>query len=298
MRKETVLMGRGDKIFQIICFVVLGIFMLLAVFPFIMLIASSLTDNDALRVFGYNFWPKEFSTYAYEYIFSGKAAEIFRSYGITFFVTIFGTLLSLVIAPMLGYTMSRKDYSRAKIITVFVFFTMLFNGGMVPSYMMWTQIFGLKNTIWSLIFPNLITNGFFIILYKNNFACNIHPSFIEAAKIDGASEFYIYRKIVFPLSLPIIATVGLMTCLGYWNDWINGIYYITDKNLYSLQVLLNSIIANIQAMQTMGGSSGGDFPGISIRMAMAVIGILPIMVLYPFFQKYFVKGIAIGGVKE
>lgn len=298
MKKKTYFLGRGEKIFQIVCFIVLGIFMLMALMPFVMLIASSLTDNDILRTNGYNFWPAKFSTFAYEYIFSGKSAEIFRSYGITFFVTIVGTLISMVIAPMLGYTMSRKDYSRAKIITVFVFFTMLFNGGMVPSYMMWTQIFGLKNTIWALIFPNLITNGFFIILYKNNFSINIHPALIEAAKIDGASEFYIYRKIIFPLSLPILATVGLMTCLGYWNDWINGIYYITEKNLYSLQVFLNSIIANIQAMQSMGGASGGDFPGISIRMAMAVIGILPILILYPFFQKYFVKGVAIGGVKE
>ena len=298
MKKNSRFMGRGDKIFQVICFFVLGLFMLLALLPFVMLISSSLTDNDALRLNGYNFWPSKFSAYAYEYIFSGKATEIFRSYGITFFITIVGTGISMIIGPMLGYVMSRKDYSRAKIITVFVFFTMLFNGGMVPSYMMWTQIFGLKNSILALIIPNLITNGFFIILYKNNFSINIHPALIEAAKIDGASELYIYRKIVFPLSLPILATVGLMTGLGYWNDWINGIYYITDKNLYSLQVLLNSILNNIQAMQTMGGAGVGDFPGISIRMAMAVIGVLPILVLYPFFQKYFIKGIAIGGVKE
>lgn len=299
MEKDSSLRGRGDKIFQVICYVVLSILALSAILPFVMLLASSFTDNDALRVNGYGFWPSVFSTYAYEYMFKGNADQIFRSYGITFFITIVGTVLSLMIGPMLAYTMSRKDYKRAKLLTVYVFFTMLFNGGVVPSYMMWTQIFNIKNTVWALIFPNLVMNGFFIMLYKNNFASNIHPALIEAAKIDGASEFFIYRKIVLPLSLPILATVGLMTGLGYWNDWTNGIYYITEERWYSLQVYLNSILSNIQAMQSMGGAAaGGQFPGISIRMAMAVIGVVPIMVLYPFFQKYFVKGIAIGGVKE
>ena len=299
MDKDSSLRGRGDKVFQVICYIVLAIFALSAVLPFVMLIASSLTDNAALRTNGYGFWPSVFSTYAYEYMFKGNAAQIFRSYGLTFFITIVGTIISLAIGPMLAYTMSRKDYSRAKFLTIYVFFTMLFNGGVVPSYMMWTQVFDIKNTIWALIFPNLVVNGFYIILYKNNFATNIHPALIEAAKIDGAGEFYIYRKIVLPLSLPILATVGLMTGLGYWNDWTNGIYYITEERWYSLQVYLNSILSNVQAMQTMGGASiGGEFPGISIRMAMAVIGVVPILILYPFFQKYFVKGIAIGGVKE
>ncbi len=299
MEKDSSLRGRGDKIFQVVCYVVLIILALSAVLPFIMLLASSFTDNAALRVNGYGFWPSVFSSYAYEYMFQGKAAQIFRSYGITFFITIFGTVISLLIGPMFAYTMSRRDYKRAKFWTVFVFFTMLFNGGVVPSYMMWTQIFNIKNTIWALIFPNLIANGFFIILYKNNFSSNIHPALIEAAKIDGASEFFIYRKIVLPLSLPILATVGLMTGLGYWNDWTNGIYYITEEKWYSLQVYLNSILSNVQAMQSMNGAAaGGQFPGVSIRMAMAVIGVVPIMILYPFFQKYFVKGIAIGGVKE
>ncbi len=300
MEKDSSLRGRGDKIFQAICYIVLGIFALSAVLPFIMLLASSLSDNGALRQAGYGFWPREFTFYAYEYLFKGDAAaEVLRSYGISFFITIFGTVLSLLIAPMLGYAMSRKDYKRAKFLTIYVFFTMLFNGGMVPSYMMWTSIFNLKNTIWALIFPNLVINGFFIMLYKNNFASNIHPALIEAAKIDGASEFFIYRKIVMPLSLPILATVGLMTGLGFWNDWTNGLYYITEPRWYSLQVYLDSILKNISGITSMGGVAGTmEFPGISIRMAMAVIGVVPIMILYPFFQKYFVKGIAIGGVKE
>ena len=297
---DTGLRGRGDKTFQVICYIVLFIFLLLAVMPFVMLLSSSLSNNDALNWSGYGFWPKDFTLYTYEYLFKGKAEAIFRSYGISFFITIVGTVISIAIAPMLGYVMSRRDYGRAKFLTVYVFATMLFNGGMVPSYMMWTQIFGIKNTIWALIFPNLVVNGFFIMLYKNNFASNIHPALIEAAKIDGASEFFIYRKIVMPLSLPILATVGLMTGLGYWNDWTNGLYYITEPKWYSLQTYLDNILKNISGMLSMGGAAGATmkFPGIAIRMGMAVLGVVPIMILYPFFQKYFVKGIAIGGVKE
>lgn len=299
MEQDSILRGRGEKNFQVLCFIVLGLVALSTILPFVMLLSSSLTDDGALRTEGYWFWPTQFSTYAYEYMFAGSSGRIIRSYLLSFFVTIFGTGLSLAITPMLAYTLSRKDYKHAKVLTFFVFFTMLFNGGVVPSYMMWTQIFAVKNTVWALIFPNLVMNGFFVFLYKNNFSSNIHPALIEAAKIDGASEFMIYKKIVLPSSLPILAAVGLMTGLGYWNDWVNGIYYITDEKLYSLQVLLNSILNNIAAMQTMGGAStGGDFPGVSIRMAMAVIGVAPVIILFQFFQKYFVKGIAAGGVKE
>ncbi len=292
--------GKGTIIFQIICYIVLTILALSVVLPFIMLIASSFTDNDALRKYGYNFWPSVFSLYSYEYLFITNAGSILRSYGVTFFVTILGTIISLLIGPMMAYPLSRKDYPRAKFFTFYVFFTMLFNGGIVSSYMMWTRVFDIKNTIWALVFPNLVLNGFFIILYKNNFTNNIHPALIEAAKIDGAGEFFIYRKIIIPLSLPIMATVGLMSGLGYWNDWVNGLYYITDKHLYSLQVLLNNIMSNINALQSIGSvtSTTMELPGVSIRMAMAVIGVVPIMILYPFFQKYFVKGIALGGVKE
>lgn len=165
--------------------------------------------------------------------------------------------------------------------------------------MMWTQIFHLKNSIFALIIPTLLLNGFNVILMRSNFQSNIHPAMIEAAKIDGAGEFYIYRKIVLPLSLPIMATIGLMTGINYWNDWTNGLYYITNSKLYSLQQLLNTIMTNIQALTQMTTVTVTQkMPSTSIRMAMAVIGVVPILILYPFFQKYFVKGIALGGVKE
>ena len=298
--EDSSVKGVREKRFQVLINIILIILTLIAVLPFILLLASSLTEDGTLARFGYNFWPRKFSAYAYTYLFSSNAGRIMRSYGITIVVTVIGTAISLLIGPMLAYPLSRRDYKRAKIITFLVFFTMLFNGGIVPSYIMWTQTFHVKNTIWALIFPTLLFNGFFIILYKNNFATNIHPALIEAAKIDGAGEWYIYFKVILPLSLPILATIGLMVGLGYWNDWANGLYYITDEKLYSLQQLLKSIIDNIKNIQTISqaGAAAAKLPGTSIRMAMAVVGVIPVMILYPFFQKAFIAGISLGGVKE
>lgn len=298
--EDSSVKGVREKRFQVLINIILIILTLIAVLPFILLLASSLTEDGTLARFGYNFWPRKFSAYAYTYLFSSNAGRIMRSYGITIAVTVIGTAISLLIGPMLAYPLSRRDYKRAKIITFLVFFTMLFNGGIVPSYIMWTQTFHVKNTIWALIFPTLLFNGFFIILYKNNFATNIHPALIEAAKIDGAGEWYIYFKVILPLSLPILATIGLMVGLGYWNDWANGLYYITDEKLYSLQQLLKSIIDNIKNIQTISqaGAAAAKLPGTSIRMAMAVVGVIPVMILYPFFQKAFIAGISLGGVKE
>lgn len=297
------LKSASEKRFQVLITVILAICAALAILPFLLLLSSSFSDEASLLRDGYSFFPRVFSTYAYQYLFSGSATRIFKSYGITILVTVIGTCISLLIGPMLAWVLSRRDYKRAKILTFLVFFTTLFNGGIVPSYIMWTQLFHVKNTIWGLIFPTLIMNGFYVILYKNNFSSNIHPALVEAAKIDGAGELRIYFKIVLPLSLPILATVGLMVALGYWNDWTNGLYYINDTNLYSLQQFLKSIIDNINALSSMAntasaGAALSKMPGSSIRMCMAVIGVIPIMAVYPFFQKAFIAGISLGGVKD
>ena len=301
--EDSSVKSTGDKAYQVLIFAILTILALCALLPFLLLVSSSLTENATLLKEGYSFLPRNFTLYAYTYLFKSNATKVFRAYGITFFVTIVGTVISLLIGPMLGWVLSRKDYKRAKPLTFMVFFTMLFNGGVVPSYIMYTQVFHMKNSILALLIPTLLFNGFYIILYKNNFASNIHPALVEAAKIDGAGELYIYFKIVLPLSLPILATIGLMVGLGYWNDWTNGLYYISNTKLYSLQQFLKSIIDNINTLATMATSADAaaavaKMPGTSIRMAMAVIGVFPIMVLYPFFQKAFIAGISLGGVKE
>lgn len=290
--------GTDSKIFRLIVHIILIFCALCVILPFLLLVSSSFTSEEALAHGGYNFWPKEWSLEAYEYLFAANGENVMRAYGVTFFITIAGTLLSLIITPLLAYPLSRRDYKRARFFTFIVFFAMLFNGGVVPSYIMWTQYFHIKNTIWAWIFPNLVFTGFYVILYKNYFSSNIHPNLIEAAKIDGAGEWRIYFKIVLPLSLPILATVGLMTGLGYWNNWTNGLYYITDTRLYSLQQYLKSIIDNINALNQMDVGGAMELPSVCIRMAIAVVGTVPIMLLYPFFQKAFVAGIALGGVKE
>lgn len=290
----------GAKVFNIVVSVFLVIFMLLALFPFIMLIMSSFSTESLLYQEGYGFWPKQFTTYAYDFLFQSNRTNLMRAFGMSLAVTGIGTGLHLFIAPMFAYAISRRDYKHAKFFTLILIVTMMLNGGMVGQYMMWTNLFHVRNTIWALIFPNLLFNAFQIVLYKNSFSNNIHPALIEAAKIDGANELYIYFKIVIPLSKPILATVGLMVGINYWNDWINGQYYITKSYLYSLQVMLTKIMQNLQLLVNMGEASfsSSDMPGISVRMAIAVVGTVPILVLYPFFQKAFVAGISLGGVKE
>lgn len=286
--------------FRLLSHIILIVLALAALLPFCLLIIASFTDEQVLLREGYSFFPSKLSIEAYVYLFRNNVSTIFRSYGITLFTTFVGTALSILITPLLAYPLSRSDYPRRKQVSFYVFFTMLFNGGMVPSYIMWTQIFGIKNTEAALIFPSLVMNGFVIMLLRSNFKSNIHPTLIEAAKIDGAMELTIYARIVMPLSKPILATVGLMIGLGYWNDWTNGLYYISDKKLYSIQQLLNNMIQNIRALNSFSetASAATTMPSAAIRMALAVVGVLPILVLYPFFQNFYIKGIALGGVKE
>jgi putative aldouronate transport system permease protein len=290
----------NERMFQTLTHAVLLLLSLMAVLPVILLFTSSLTAETSLLVDGYSFFPRKWSLGAYRYVFRTNGENVIRSYGVTLFVAAFGTTLSLLIAPMLAYAISRRDYNKRNIVSFLVFFTMIFNGGLVSSYMMWTQLFHIRNTIFALVFPRLLFNGFYIMLMKSYFSMNVHPSLIEAAKIDGAGEFRIYFEIVVPLSLPIMATIGLMVGIGYWNDWELGLYYLTDPKLFSLQNLLNRILTNAKFLATISSSISAqvELPGIGIRMAMAVIGVIPIMVLYPFFQRYFIKGITLGGVKE
>ncbi|MBR2122821.1 MAG: carbohydrate ABC transporter permease [Lachnospiraceae bacterium] len=303
MEEESIrkIRSRSERILLIISHAVLIFMSFTAIVPFLLLISSSLTSEAELVRTGYSFWPKEWSIDAYRYVFVTNWKNIGRSYLITMMNTVIGTTLSLFITSLLGYVLSRRDYNKRAILSFFVFFTMLFNGGLVPTYISYTRIWHIKNTFAAYILPGMLMNAFNVMLMKSYFTMNIHPALIEAAKIDGASEGTIYRKIVMPLSLPILATIGLMIGINFWNDWQNPLYYITKQNMWSLQSLLNRILSSIQTLSQMADKMGGmtaNMPSTSARMAIAVIGVLPILVLYPFFQKYFVKGISLGGVKE
>jgi putative aldouronate transport system permease protein len=269
------------------------------IFPFLLLFIASFSSEQSIISNGYSLFPSEFSLEAYKYLWS-NFDSIGRSYGITVVITAVGTSAGLLISALLAYPLSRVDMPLKNSLSFIVFFTMLFNGGLVPTYLIYTEVFHIKNTLWALIIPGLLTNGFFILLIRTFFRTSIPKEIIESAYIDGATEFKIFFRIVMPLSLPILATIGLMLGIGYWNDWFNGLIYITDSKLFSLQNLLNRMLQNIQFLQQTnldGRGQTANLPTNSVRMAMAVIGIVPILLLYPFFQKFFVKGLTIGAVK-
>lgn len=290
-----------SKPFNRVATIILTIAVVIALMPILLIVIASFTAENSLIQFGYSYVPNEWSLDAYYYMVK-QGVTIARAYGVSFFVTIVGTLMSVLLTTMLAYPMSRKSFKYRNILAFFVFFTMLFNGGIVPSYIMWTKIFAIKNTIWALIIPNYLVTAFNVILVKNYYSNSIPESLIEAAQIDGASELTIFGKIMLPLAVPTVATISLFTGLCYWNDWTNGLYYIDDQKLFSIQQLLMKIMNNIQALRSNSnaallGTGAVDLPGTSIRMAMAVIGILPIMLVYPFVQKYLVKGVVVGAVK-
>ncbi|WP_292146025.1 carbohydrate ABC transporter permease [Butyrivibrio sp.] len=289
------------KNFKAVATIVLGILTVMALLPIILIVIASFTDETTLLRNGYSFFPEKWSTDAYVYMIQ-QGSTIFRAYGISILVTVIGTVVSVLITTMIAYPMSRRNFKYKNALAFFVFFTMLFNGGVVPSYMMWTQVFNIKNTIWALIIPNYLCGAFNIFLVRNYYSNSIPEALIESAQIDGASELTIFFKIIFPLAIPTVATISLFTALIYWNDWVNALYYIQKPQYYGIQNLLIRIMNNIQYLKSGAasiavGTGAVSLPSNAVRMSMAVIGILPIVVIYPFVQKYFVKGVVVGAVK-
>ena len=292
----------SEKIFRSFAFVVLLILAIVCILPIILIIVASFTDETTLLANGYRFFPQKYGLEAYVYLLK-QSVMMLRAYKISILVTVIGTRASLVLATTFAYPLSRKDFKYRNIFSFLVFFTMLFSGGIVPSYMMWTKFFHIKDTIWALIIPSYLMNAFNILLIRNYYSNNIPDALVEAARIDGASEFLTFRRVIVPLSVPVIATVGLFTGLAYWNDWINGLYYINDPGLYSIQNLLIRLMNNIQYLNSgaaagiVSGGTTGALPSTSVRMAIAVVGVIPVVAAYPFLQKYLIRGTVIGAVK-
>jgi len=284
--------------------VIHGVFILislLCLIPFLLLVSSSMTSENAIILDGYTLWPAEFSFESYKYLFQDPEM-IIRAYLISIVVTVTGTVASLVIMTLLAYPISRRDMPLRNAVAFFIFFTMLFHGGLVPTYLMYTNIFDIKNSLMAMLVPGLLVSAFFVILIRTFFTMNIPTEVIESAYMDGASEFKIFARIVIPLSTPVLGAVGLFQLINYWNDWFNGLIYITDSKLYSIQVLLNTILlnaqyllSNIQFSDDFGQVDG--IPNNGLKMAIAAVGVIPILITYPFFQKYFAKGLTVGAVK-
>ena len=287
--------------YQIIITVVLVLLLIIVIAPFLLLFMSSITSEAALVSSGYSFWPKQFSLESYAYIIrSGES--ILRAYGVSILITAIGTIVHVMLGAMMAYPLALKNFPGKRVLTFFVFFTMLFNGGIVPSYLMWSGTFGIKDTLWAQLLPNLLLNGWNIPMIRTYFATSIPDSLYEAAEIDGATQFTIFRKVVLPLGKPILITIGTFAGLGYWNDWTNGLYYIVrNKSIYNVQNLLNEMVQNIQFLATSSnanvGAAASAIPATGVQMAIAFVAILPIMLIFPTFSKYYAKGITLGAVK-
>ena len=282
---------------------VILIFMTLcALLPILLLFMASVTKEEVLLKNGYSFFPEEFSLYSFQYIFR-SSATIFRAYGITIFTTAFGTAVNMILTIMLAYPLSRPEVKGRNVIAFLVFFTMLFNGGLVPTYIMYAKYFAIRDTIWALIVPGMLLSSFNVILVRNYFKTSIPDSIIEAAKLDGASDMQTLIRVVLPMSSPILGTIGLISGLAYWNNWTNGLYYIVKRtDLYNIQNVLTNMLNNIQFLKTSAQLEGVNLdlrqlPSVGIRMAIAVVALIPVMIVYPIVQKSFVKGIVVGGVK-
>ncbi len=295
------MLKNSGKYFQTIANSIMVIITLCALIPFLLLVITSLSSNESIIRSGYSLIPKDFTLEAYAYIWREKM-QIFNAYGITVGITIIGSATAIILTLLYAYVLAKPSFPGKTFFSFYIFFTMLFNGGIVPTYIMYTNYLHLKNTMLALIIPGLLLNAFNVILVRTFIQNNVPASLTEAAKIDGAGEFRIFARVVLPLTKPIIATVGLFIGVAYWNDWQNGLYYVTDNRLYSIQQLLNNMMKNIQFLSSNPSSAinsnvAASIPQATVRMAIAVIGIVPILVIYPFVQKYFIKGIALGAVK-
>lgn len=291
--------GKGFSIFASIIMILLSVSCIL---PFVLLIVSSITKETTITQYGYSFLIRDVDLTAYRYLFSNKTT-ILRAYGMTVLVAVTGTVCNLFMTLFIANILSKKDLPGRNLLSFFVFFTMLFSGGMIPSYIIWSQVFKIGDTVFGLLLPNLLMSPFNIILMRTYFTTNVPQEILEAAEIDGCSQEGMLFRISIPLSKPMISTVALFAALGYWNDWVNGMYYIVrNTKLYTIQNVLNQM-QNFNAFvrqlsaQADTANLAASVPSLSLRMALAVVSVVPMLLIYPFFQKHFVRGIVIGGIK-
>ncbi|MDD6660946.1 MAG: carbohydrate ABC transporter permease [Lachnospiraceae bacterium] len=293
-------MIKRDRVFQTVANLILFVIALFCLLPILLLISSSISNETEILHKGYSLLPRKLDFSTYVYVLNGVNG-ILKSYGVSLAVTVIGTVLNLVITVLYAYPISRKDLKGRSFFSFLLFFTILFNGGFIPTYMMWTNTFHIKNTYLAYLLPNLLMNGFYVIMARNFFSANIPSELIESAKMDGAGEFRTLYSIVLPMAKPIIATLGLFVSLNYWNDWQNGLYYITDDKMYSLQVLLNRMLLDSmyaqQGLSKTANSIGAAAPSATLKMAIAALGTLPVLIIFPFVSKYLTGGIVVGAVK-
>lgn len=295
--------GRGKSKLSLGNLIINLIFILITlamVVPLLMVVSISLSDEKQMMLHGFKIIPEKFSPLAYQFVFKDPDI-LLNAYSVTIAVTILGTVMSLLLVSMTAYSISRKDYAYNRITTFYIFFTMLFSGGLVPFYILMTQYLHVQNTLWALIIPYLLNP--FNVMIMRSFLMKIPTEIIESAKIDGASEWRIYFRMILPLSLPALATLGIFISFVYWNEWFNALLFIDNQRMVPLQYLLVRIMDSIEIITSNPevvaalNIDTSQIPSISARMAMAILVGGPMLVVFPFFQKYFVKGLTVGSLK-
>lgn len=296
-RQPRIKQDGGTTVFLIISYVSIAIFAFLCLFPFILMVTSSFMLESEIVMEGYKIFPNSWSANSYRYLFT-RSNQLLSSYQITFLITIVGTSMGLFLMSMAGFVLNRKDFKYRNQISFFFYFTTLFSGGLVPTYMMMVNVLHLKDSVWAMIFPGLLSA--WSIFLMRNFMKSIPDSLYESAALDGAGDFRIYATIYLPLSIPSLATIGLFQALGYWNEWYNAMLYIESQAKIPLQLFLQRMIntTNISSLIARGIQiDTSELPTQSIKMATAVVATGPIILLYPFIQRYFIGGLTIGSVK-
>ena len=294
----------SDRIYSIIARTLLILVVLMSLLPFVLLTVVSFTDESSISEKGYSLFPNAWSLDAYTYLLR-TGGSMMRAFGMSVAVTLAGTAAHVAMTTMYAYPMSRRDYPLRKVMIVFTLIPMLFSGGLVPTYLWYSGQLQIRNTYAALLVPNLLFSCFNVILLRTYFQNSIPAAVMESAAIDGAGETRIFLQIVLPLAKPIIATVALFAALAYWNDWVNGLYYLYEPKLFTLQVLLNRLMADVQFMSSAAATSPQiaasiqnlKLPNSTIRMAIAVVSIIPMLMLFLPMQKYFARGITIGALK-
>ena len=299
-RGHQIRQSKNDRWVKILSYTVVGLFGLICLYPLLLTVTVSFTPESVIAADGYRLIPRAFSLDTYTYIFAHSGARILRSYGVTVLVTAVGTLGALLVTCMISYAISLKEMRYRNVIAFICNFTSIFSAGLVPWYVVCVNWYQLRDSIFALIVPAMFSvwNMFLMRTYFNAISVSLY----DAAKIDGAGHWTIFFRIALPLSTTALLTVGMMYALSFWNDWWHALMFISDRNLYPLQYYLYSIVSNVNAISSGRVPSGAAatirLPAETVKMAVTIITIGPIIFLYPFIQRYFVRGIMTGAVKE
>ena len=297
INSKSIKLSTSSKLFYVICYLVVTLVALICLIPFLLLISGSFTSEQYIRFHGFSLWPGEFSLEAYNIIFK-TPQRIIRAYGVSILITLVGTFLGLLLTSLTAYVISRKDFKYRNVLSFFFYFTTLFNGGMVSTYIFYIRYLHLQDSLWALILPGMF-NVFYLLIMRT-FVTSIPFALIESAKLDGAGEWKIYFSIILPLLKSGLATIGLFLALGYWNDWYNAMLFMKSETKYPLQYMLYAIQQQTQALASIASQAGiqvANLPSNSLKLAMAVVATGPIVIVYPFVQRYFIAGITVGSVK-